>query len=252
MLKEIFLIYMFFLVMDPRMIAELGGDLLFTKITRPHKAMSIGFGPTLFWDIDKGFLIICDNVLLEVLQYTVTRAVEDWTFHRCGVVLIINEEALSFDVLLTELNMQLRSLWASTSILLKLWNGGLARGKDGNFVTTAIGEIAARIDQGLKKLPALLRNPAVKLLCMHRSGRTVHNGPKAPVEPSMGLMTSTEVCTFVRAVSEAPTAQDAVALWNPGADPEAGNTAEAVTAAGAAATVVDVADLEEQAVDRPS
>ena len=73
---------------------------------------------------------------------------------------------------------------------------------------------AARIDQGLKKLPALLRNPAVKLLCMHRSGRTVHNGPKAPVEPSMALMTSTEVCTFVRAVREAPTAQDAVSLWN--------------------------------------
>ena len=199
--------------MDPRMIAEQGGDLLLTKITRPHKAMSIGFGPTLFRDIDKGSLIVCDNVILEALQYTVTRAVEDGTFHRCGVVLIIDKEALSSDALLTELNMRLRSLWASTTVLLKPWNGSLARDKDRRR------EIAARIDQGLKKLPALLRNPAVKLLCMHRSSRTVHNGPKAPVEPSMALMTSTEVCTFVRAEREAPTALDAVSLWNPTATP---------------------------------
>ena len=85
--------------------------------------------------------------------------------------------------------------------------------------TAAIGEIAARIDQGLRKLPALLKNPAVKLLCMHRSSRTVHNGPKAPLQPSMEMMTSTEVCTFVLAVREAPTAQDAVSLWNPRATP---------------------------------
>ena len=71
----------------------------------------------------------------------------------------------------------------------------------------------------MRKLLALLKNPAVKLLCMHRSGRTVHNGPKAPLQPSMELMTSTEVCTFLCAVSEAPTAQDAVTLWNPTSTP---------------------------------
>ena len=105
--------------MDPRLIAELGGDLLLTKITRPHKAVSVGFGSTLFQDIDKGSLLICDNVLLNTLRYTVTRAVEDGTFHHCGVVLIIDKEALSSDALLTELNMKLRSLWASTTVLLK-------------------------------------------------------------------------------------------------------------------------------------
>jgi len=70
--------------MDPKMIGEVGGDLLFTKIARPHKALMLSFGPSLFQDIDKGALIVCDNVLLEKLQYTVTRAVEDGTFHRCG------------------------------------------------------------------------------------------------------------------------------------------------------------------------
>ena len=174
-------------------------------------------------------------------------------------------------------------------MLIKPWNGGLPRGKDGNFFTAAIKDIAARIDQALKKLPALFKNPAVKLLCMHRSGRTVYNGPKAPVEPNMSLMTSTEECTFVRAVSEAPTAQEAVELWNPklkttpakklkrlnnprlprsrpapeagpGAEVEEGSTKEAaVTAAGVAASaavgladiVVDTAAEEAQrAVDK--
>ena len=111
--------------------------------------------------------------------------------------------------------MRMRSIWASTSVLIKPWNGSLLRGKDGNFFTAAIGDIAARIDQALKKLQALFKNPAVNLLCTHRSGRTVHNGPKAPVEPNMSLMTNTEECTFVRVVSEAPRAQEAVELWNP-------------------------------------
>ena len=114
-----------------------------------------------------------------------------------------------------ELNIRLRSLWASTTILLKPWKGGIARAKDGNFATAAITEIAARIDQGLRKLSPLLKNPAVKLLCMHRSGWTVYNGPKAPLKPSMELKTSTEVCTFLLAVNEAPTAQETVTLWNP-------------------------------------
>ena len=74
---EFFLIHKNFLVLDPRMIGEIGGDLLFTKITWPHKALMENFGPGLFKTINKGSLIICDNTLLETLQLTVTRAVED-------------------------------------------------------------------------------------------------------------------------------------------------------------------------------
>ena len=129
--------------MDPRMISEVGGDLLLTRITRPHKAVAVGFGPTMFKEIDKGSLIVVDNVLLETLRYTEARAVEDGTFHGCGVVLLIDEEVLSSDALL-------RSLWASTTVLLKPWNGGLARAKDGNLATAAITDLAARIDLGLR------------------------------------------------------------------------------------------------------
>ena len=94
-----------------KMFGEVGGDLIFTKLTRPHKVVMHNFGPNLFQDIDKGALIVCDNVLLEKLQYTVTRAVEDGTFHRCGVLLIIDEETLNSAILLKELNMRRRDFF---------------------------------------------------------------------------------------------------------------------------------------------
>ena len=59
----------------------------------------------------------------------------------------------------------------------------------------------------------------VKLICIHRSGRTVHNGWKAPQKPSLELMTSTKVCTFLRAVGTAPTAREADNIWNPAQAP---------------------------------
>ena len=49
------------------MFSEAGGDLLLTKITRPHKAVAVGFGPDMFQQIDEGSLIVVDNVLLETL-----------------------------------------------------------------------------------------------------------------------------------------------------------------------------------------
>ena len=112
-----------------------------------------------------------------------------------------------------------RSLWASTTVLIKPWNWGLPRDRDGHFLTTAVGDKAARIDQALKQLPGLFKNPAIKLACMHKSGRTIHNGPQASLSPSMSLMVNTEECTYVRAVNESPTAQGAAACWSPTTTP---------------------------------
>ena len=64
------------------MIGEIGRELLFTKITLPHTARMVNFSPGLFKIIPKGSLLVCDNNLLELLQLTVTRAVEDGSFHR--------------------------------------------------------------------------------------------------------------------------------------------------------------------------
>ena len=54
---------------------------------------------------------------------------------------------------------------------------------------------------------------------MHKSRRTVHNGPSTPPRPSLELMVSSEVCNFLRAVREAAKAQDTVNIWQPGSAP---------------------------------
>jgi hypothetical protein len=196
------------------MVGEVGGDMLFSKVTRPHIPKVVSFKPGLFTTLPKGALLICDNQLFEQLQLTITRAVDDGSFHRCGLILVIDEETLSSEQLLRSFNIRMRSVWASSTIILKPWNGGLPRGADGNFLTLGVADIAKRIDQGLKYLPGLLTTPSIKLTCIHSSGRTIHNGPRALTSPSMALMTSTDECSFLRAVAESPTAQEAVARWS--------------------------------------
>ena len=58
----------------------------------------------------------------------------------------------------------------------------------------------------------------VRLLCMHKSGKVVSNGPPAPPSPNKQLMLSTEVDSYLRTVAEAATAQAATDLWQPGPD----------------------------------
>ena len=159
------------------MVGEVGGDMLFSKVTRPHTPKMVSFNLGLFTTLPRGSLLICDNVLLEQLQLTITGAVADGTSHRCGVVLVIDEETLHSEELLRSLNLRMRSVWASTTVILKPWNGGLPRGNDGNFLTAGVADITRRIDQALKFLPGLLTTPSVKLTCIHSSGRTIHNGP---------------------------------------------------------------------------
>ena len=72
--------------------------------------------------------------------------------------------------------MRMSSIWASTSVLIKPWNGGLRGARTQIFLpppseTLLPGSIKPSRSSQFK-------NPAVKLLCMHRSGRTVHNRPK--------------------------------------------------------------------------
>ena len=52
----------------------------------------------------------------------------------------------------------------------------------------------------------------VRLMCLHKSGKVVANGPSAPPSPNKELMLSTEVDSYLRPVSEASTREEAVAL----------------------------------------
>ena len=81
-----------FLVLDSRLLTEAGGDVLLTNIPSPHKSMQLTFGPGMFDQVNKGSLLVVDNHLLETLRDAVARAVDDGSFRRCGIVLLVGEE----------------------------------------------------------------------------------------------------------------------------------------------------------------
>ena len=116
---------------------------------------------------------------------------------------------------LTQMNLSLRSLWSSTMVVIKPWNGGIARAEDWMFPTPSIPHIADRISEGIRRLSKLLRTQA-RLLCMHKSGKVVSNRPPAPPSPNKQLMLLTEVDTYLCTVAEAATALVATDLWQPG------------------------------------
>ena len=164
------IILMCFLVMDSHLLADAGGDVLLRKIPSPHKSMQLTFGPGMFAQIDEGSLLMVDNHLLETLRDAVVRAVDDGSFLRCGIALLVGEEVLGSTNALTQMNLILRSIWASTTIVVKPWTGGIPRTSDGKFSTASILQIAER-NQALRRLPKLLKIH-VGLLSVHRSGRT--------------------------------------------------------------------------------
>ena len=55
-----------------------------------------------------------------------------------------------------------------------------------------------------------------RLICIHGSSKAVANGPQVPPTPNLELMMSMEGDSYLWAVHEADTAEEAVALWGPG------------------------------------
>ena len=58
------------------------------------------------------------------------RALEDGSFQRCGLVLLVDTRTLNSRDRLTQLNLSLRSLWSSTTVVIKPWSGGIERAED--------------------------------------------------------------------------------------------------------------------------
>ena len=202
--------------MDERSLTESGGHLMIGKLTRPCIVTSVDYTiPTVFKGIKKNALLIVDNTRLEYLVTAVAAAVDGGYFTRCAVVLLLDSSVAANNDELTRLNVRMRALWSAGIAVIKPWNGFLARTSEGNFQISDIDGIAARVDQGMKRLPKLLSNPSTRLVGVHRSGRPIYNGPKAPLSPKVEILISTEACEYVRAVIEADTAEDALKAWTP-------------------------------------
>ena len=189
--------------------------MLVARIPSSNKIDQRKFQPGMFTNLQTGSLLVVDCVKLENLRDATARAVQDGSFRLCRLVLLVDLKTLDSSNKLTQLNLFLRSLWSSTMVVIKPWSGGIKRAKDGTFPTSSIPHIANRISQGIRRLRKLLRTQ-VRLLCMHKSGKVVSNGPPAPPSPNKQLMLSTEVGSYLRTVAKAATAQAAIDLWQPG------------------------------------
>ena len=123
-------IKLFFLVVDPQLLSEAGGDMLVAKIPIPNKIEQLKYQPGMFFTLLAGSLLVADCRLLENLWDATVRAVQDGSFKRCGLVLLVDAKTLDSSDRLTQMNLSLRPLWSSPMVVLKPWtgrNGGIAR-----------------------------------------------------------------------------------------------------------------------------
>ena len=159
--------------------------MLVAKIPSPNKMKQLKFQPSMFLNLQAGSLLVAYCRLLENLQDATVRVIHEGSFKRIGLVLIVNTKTLDSSDRLTHVNLSLWSLWSSTTVVLKLWTGktgGIARAEDGMFPTSSIPHIEDMISHGASKLPKLMTTH-VCLMCLHKSGRVVANGPPAPIQP---------------------------------------------------------------------
>ena len=130
--------------------------MLVAKIPSPNKVKQLKFAASMFHDLQAGSLLIADCRLIDNLRDVTIRAVQDGFFKRTGLVLLVDKQTLDSSDRLTQVNLYLRSLWSSTTMVMKPWTdktGGIARAQDGTFPTSLIPHIADMIAQGASKLP---------------------------------------------------------------------------------------------------
>ena len=103
------------------------------RISSPNKIDQRKFQPGMFHYLQAGSLLLVDCNMLENLRDATARAVQDGSFQRCRLVLLVDMKTLDSSDKLTQLNLSLRSLWSSTMVVIKPWNGGIERAEDGMF-----------------------------------------------------------------------------------------------------------------------
>ena len=133
--------------------------MLVARIPSSNKIDQQKFQLGMFINLQAGSLLVVDCAMLENLRDVTARAVQDGSFRWCGLVLVIDTKTLDSSDKLTQLHLSLRYLWSSTMVVIKPWNGGIKRTKDGMFPTSSIPHIADRISQGDQKAPEVVEDP---------------------------------------------------------------------------------------------
>ena len=93
----------FFLVIDPTLLSQAGGELLLSKLTNP--VQQIKFQPGMHDDISPGALLVTDCRLADQLRDATIRAVQHGSYKRKGVLLLVDMETLVSKERLVEINL---------------------------------------------------------------------------------------------------------------------------------------------------
>ena len=84
--------------------------MLVARIPSSNKIDQRKFQPGMFINLQAESLLVVDCVMLENLRDATARAVQDGSFRRCGLVLLVDMKTLDSSDKLTQLNLSLWSL----------------------------------------------------------------------------------------------------------------------------------------------
>jgi len=174
-----FFFNVFFLVIDENSLTELGRRLMAGMLTRPCTITSVDFTiPTVLREISENALLVIDNRKLEHLVTAVEAAVNGGYVRRFGVILLLDSSVAADNRELLRFNVRMRALWRAGIVVVKPWSVFLPRTQRDNFRICDIDLIAARIEQGMKKLPNMFNQPMARLVGVQRvsTGIPLPNG----------------------------------------------------------------------------
>ena len=86
-------------------------------------------------------MIVVDGRLTDQLRDATIRAVQHGSYKRIGVLVLLDKRTLVSKERLEEINLCLRTMWATTSVVIKPWIG-VDRMENGSVPTSTIPGIA--------------------------------------------------------------------------------------------------------------
>ena len=159
----------FFLVIDETSLTKIGRRLMARMLTRPSTITPVDFTiPTVLRDISENAIVVIDNRKLEHLVTAVEAAVDGGYVKKFGVILLLDSSVAADNRELLRFNVRMRALWRAGIVVVKPWSVFLARTQRDNFRICDIDLIAARIEQGMKKLPNMFNHPMARLVGIQR------------------------------------------------------------------------------------
>ena len=156
-------------MIDETSLTKIGRRLMARMLTRPSTITPVDFTiPTVLRDISENAIVVIDNRKLEHLVTAVEAAVDGGYVKKFGVILLLDSSVAADNRELLRFNVRMKALWRAGIAVVKPWSVFLPRTQRDNFRICDIDLIAARIEQGMKKLPNMFNQPMARLVGVQR------------------------------------------------------------------------------------